>query len=416
MSIYHIIAILVTIMVALGYLNHRFLHLQAQIGILIGALIISIIVIVFEQHEISSIAPRVTGLVEHIQFNDVLMQGLLSVLLFSGALTIDTLGLRKYKFEIFTLSVVATIISCFFVGFSFFYLSSAFGFTLPISLALLFGALISPTDPVAVMSVFKSIKSKKGSDSIISGESLFNDGVAIVLFTIFYNIAFSHLNPTFASISLKFVVDVFGGIAYGLVVGWANCALIRSVKDAKVAILITLATVTGGYALTEFLRVSGPLAMVVAGLFLGHKGRLDQERKGLHEYLQNFWDIIDDLFNALLFMLIGLELVVMKINATYIIIGLISIAICLVARFISVLIPMSLYKLKKNYYAKMIILVLTWGGLRGGIPVALALNIPFDTIYRPLIIMVTYCIVAFSMIVQGLSIKPLIQKSEAQSS
>lgn len=415
MSIYHIIAILVTVMVALGYLNHRFLHLQAQIGILIGALFISIIVILFEHHEISNIGPKVRGLVEHIQFNTILMQGLLSVLLFSGALTIDTMGLRRYKWEIFILACVATIVSCFIVGFSFFYLTSIFGFALPLSLALLFGALISPTDPVAVMATFKTIKSDKGSDSIISGESLFNDGVAIVLFTIFYNISFNALTPTFASVSMKFIIDVLGGIVYGLVIGWLNCALIRGTTEAKIAILITLATVTGGYALAEFLHVSGPLAMVVAGLFLGHKGRLDRERKGLHEYLQNFWDIIDDLFNALLFMLIGLELIVMKIDPTYLIVGLISIGVCLVARYISVVIPVSFFKMKR-VYARLIIVVLTWGGLRGGIPVALALNIPFNVTQRPLIIMVTYCIVAFSMIVQGLTIKPLIQKSESLKS
>lgn len=410
MDIYSILTIIVSLAALLGYINSRYIHMPTTIAIMSGSLLFSLLLIVIGQFGFHGLETKIAAHLSRIDFHALLIQGMLSYLLFAGALTIDINSLRERKWEIAVLASFSTIASTVMIGGIVFYFMRVLHIELPFIYCLLFGALISPTDPIAVLAIFKEVKASKQLNVTVSGESLFNDGVAIVLFLTIYEVAFHAQTPTFHSIMSLFLQQAIGGIAYGICLGLLGYQLIKNLDDYKVEILITLGMVTGGYTLAGFLGVSGPLAMVVSGIFIGNKGRQFAMSRAIRHNLENFWELIDEILNAVLFLMMGLELLVIEHDFHHIFISLAAIVIVLAVRFITVAIPMSLFKLKRNY-APYFIGILVWGGLRGGLAVALALALPSSP-YRSLIMTMTYAIVVFSVIIQGLTVKPLVQMSQ----
>lgn len=411
MSLYTLMSIIVTIAAMIAYLNSRFLKLPTTIAIMSGSLLISLVLLTVGQFGHDALEVQVGQMLLRLDFRKLLMEGMLSFLLFAGALTVDFSSLKDSKWEIITLASLGTIASTFIIGTLVFYLLPFLGYPLPYLECLLFGALISPTDPIAVLAIFKEIGAPKQLDVTVSGESLFNDGVGIVLFLTLYQLTYGQGAPTIASVSLLFLRQAIGGIFYGIALGVLGYKLIKPIDDYKVEILITLAMATGGYVLANAIDISGPLAMVTAGIFIGNKGRGFSMSTHTRENLDNFWELVDEILNAVLFLLIGLELLAIKHEHWQFVAGLLAIPIVLMSRFVIVSLPMHFFKLKKQYppnFTK----ILVWGGLRGGLAVALALALPVSPA-RDLILTMTYAVVIFAIIVQGLTIKPLLSVNQS---
>ncbi|MBY0377905.1 MAG: sodium:proton antiporter, partial [Gammaproteobacteria bacterium] len=342
-------------------------------------------------------------------FHELLMDGMLSFLLFAGALNIDISHLQARKWEIGLLASLGTVLSTILVAALVYELVPLFGLQLSFIYCLLFGALISPTDPIAVLALFKSLNVPRQMSVFLEGESLFNDGVGIVIFLSLYQLAFNGQALSFASVSTLFVEQAVGGLLYGAGLGLLAYFLLKPIDDHKIEILVTLAIVSGGYALAQWLHVSGPLAMVVAGLFIGNQGRYFYMSKKTRESLEIFWEVVDDVLNAVLFLLIGLELLVLDIHLSELLLALAVIPLVLIVRWLCVATPMAFFKRRQSYSPYMIY-ILTWGGLRGGLAVALALALP-AVAERQTILTMTYAVVIFSILVQGLTIRPLLRKS-----
>jgi len=409
MDIINASAIFITLSAALMYINFKFLKFPVTIGLMIQSLVISILVLILGIMDIS-FASTIKEFVGGIDFNTTLMQGMLSFLLFAGSLHIDISDLLKEKKIILILATVGVVFCTLIVGFIFNVILSLFGFNIPLIWCLLFGALISPTDPIAVLGIFSKSKSPKNLETIICGESLFNDGVGVVVFTVILGIAAGGHHIDFGHIGFLFFEEAIGGIIFGFIIGYIFYRLLKSVDDYPLEILLTLSLVSGGYALATYLHLSGPLAMVIAGLFIGNHGKTFAMSDTTHKQLFSFWELIDEFLNAILFVFIGIEILAIAFNYKYIGVGLISIPIIIFIRFFSVTLIMYLIRydnpLKKQYSK-----IITWGGLRGGISIALALSIPqSDGFAREIIIATTYIVVLFSIIVQGLSLEKTINK------
>lgn len=405
MNVYALASIILTLAVAIGYINHRFIKMQSTIAMMVSSLLLSLIFILIQRLGIANVADITKSLLIRTDFHSLLLNGMLSFLLFAGSLSIDFSTLKSRKWEIGILASLSTIASAMLVGTLIYYLLSYFNIQLPYLYCLLFGALISPTDPIAVLAIFKKIDAPKSLEVCVSGESLFNDGVGIVIFLTLYQLTFNNIPITWQTVSLLFLEQALGGIAYGALLGFIAHRLMYKVSDHKMSILITLAIVTGGYSLALALHISGPLAMVVAGIFVGNKMRKNSKETRSNETLETFWEVIDELLNAVLFLLIGFELLTLNTNGHQFIAVLIAIPLVLVIRLITVAIPMKFIQLKRNQ-EPFTISILTWGGLRGGLAVALALALP-PSKYRNLILSMTYGVVVFAVIVQGLTIKYL---------
>ena len=410
MELFNIIAILISLTAVLGYLVHRFTNLPTTIGLMIISLIISMVIIIFGRFGIGFIEG--IAFVRSIDFNQTLMIGMLSFLLFAGALHVDLNELMEYKWEVTILAVFGVIISTVLIGSLVFIMLGWIGITLPYIYSLLFGAIISPTDPIAVLSIMKKANAPKSLEIKMAGESLFNDGIAVVVFLVIFGIATGEHEPSFNYITSLFAIEVIGGIFFGMFLGWIGFIMLKSVDNYQVEVLITLALVTGGYALALSMHTSGPLAIVVAGLFVGNHGRKFAMSDRTREHLDMFWELVDETLNSVLFVLIGLELLVVFLTGSYIIAGLLAIVIVLFARVTSIGLPLLLLKRIRNTDPGEVKLLI-WGGLRGGISVALALSLPKGD-ERDVILAMTYIVVVFSIIVQGLTIKYLI-KPETQS-
>ncbi len=312
-------------------------------------------------------------------------------------------------------ATIGVLISTAFIGTAMFFAFQFLGFSIPYIYCLLFGALISPTDPIAVISILKNAQIPASLEIKISGESLFNDGVGVVIFISLLEIAISgtdHLSGL--QIAFLFLKEAGGGIIFGLVLGYAGYYLLRSIDNYQVEVLITLAMVMGGYLLASIIHISGPLAMVVAGIITGNKGQREAMSDITRDYLSKFWELIDEILNALLFMLIGFEMIVLTFDAKTVWLGLIAIAVVLLGRFISVFLPTLILSFRMSF-ERHLLSILTWGGLRGGISVALALSLPRGD-YRNIIVSTTYIIVVFSILVQGLTIGKLARKLTAPKS
>lgn len=410
MSLLNVTAILITLTALFSYINIRFLKLPAAIGIMLVALVISLLIVALGKMGLVSITDYAHNLLNNIDFNATLMQGMLSFLLFAGALHININDLAKQKWVIAGLATFGVILSTFLIGTLAWYLLNLLGIDLSLIYCLLFGALISPTDPIAVLGILKTAGAPKTLETKIAGESLFNDGIGVVVFIVLLGIATSGQEVQASHIALLFLEEAVGGIVYGLLIGYLAFLMLKSVDNYQVEILITLALVMGGYALASAIHTSGPIAVVVAGLLIGNQGRLLAMSDKTREHLDTFWVLVDEILNAVLFVLIGLEVLVLTFNAQYLVGALLLIPVTVIARFICVGTPISLFKLRRDFSPNAI-KIMTWGGLRGGISVALALSLPPGT-ERDIILTITYVIVVFSISVQGLTIGKLISGSK----
>lgn len=398
-----IAAICLVVTALFSYLNHRFVRLPTTIGVMVIALVLSLCIVALNELGVDhGVRDYEESFLRSIDFSDVLMQGMLSFLLFAGALHIDLSALKAYRWQVGTLALLGTLLSTIMVGFGMWVVLPWVGVDLPLPYCLLFGALISPTDPIAVTAILKSAKAPKSLELVIAGESLFNDGVGVVIFSLLLGVLATGDAPT-AGIALELLVrEAGGGIAFGLILGYATFLLLRSIDQYQVEVLLTLAAVMGGYALASHIHVSGPLAMVVAGLMIGNRGRALAMSDRTRQHIDMFWDLIDEILNAVLFVLLGMEVVVIAVSGSALIGGTAAIAVTLLARAATVGLPVralpGLFDLPRNSAR-----VLVWGGLRGGISVALALSLPVGT-EREIVLTMTYCVVAFAIFVQGLTI------------
>jgi len=402
-----IAALLITLTALFAYLNHRYVGLPTAIGVMTISLVLSLFLVGLGWMGLASLEQRAQGLLQQIDFNVVLMNGMLSMLLFAGALHIDLEDLASRRWPIGILATVGVVISTFVIGFATWELLDLVGIPLPFIYCLVFGALISPTDPIAVLGILKSADAPRGLEIKIAGESLFNDGVAVVVFTVILDIAVGGHQVTPVGIAILFAEEALGGILYGLAIGYLAYWLLKSIDDYQVEVLITLALVLGGYALAAYIHVSGPLAMVVAGLLIGNRGRMFAMSQTTREHLDTFWELMDEILNAILFVLIGFEVIVLTLDERYLLAALLLIPVALLARFLAVGLPIAVMR-RWIEFSPHAVKVLTWGGVRGGISVALALSLPPGDERRVLLV-ITYVIVVFTILVQGLSLGRLVR-------
>ncbi len=372
------------------------------------SLIFSVLLVVVG-HLSPTVSAPVIRIITSVNFHSLLMDGMLGFLLFAGAMGIDVVNLKRLWLPVATLAIVGTIISTFIVGTLLYYVFIIFHLDIGYIYCLLFAALISPTDPIAVLAILKGSALSKSLELKISGESLFNDGVAVVIFLTIFQVAQTGIDKlSFTDISSLFLLQAGGGLAYGAVLGYIGYFVIRSIDRHEVEVMVTLATVMGGYLLADDLHVSGPLAMVVAGIIIGNKGKKAGMSHDSKDYVEKFWELADEILNAILFLFVGFEMLVIHISGTLMLIGVIGIAVVLLSRWISVAIPVTILRYKVKF-ERHTIAILTWGGLRGGLSVALALSLP-ENMYKETFVCITYIIVVFSIIVQGLSIGALYRK------
>ena len=413
MQIYHYFTVIIILAAAFGYFNKRFLKLPRTIGVMIIALLTSL-GIVLTASSFPDLFVQTKEMILSIDFYTILMEIMLSFLLFAGSIHIRLNDIKSERVPIIAFSTIGVLLSTFIVGGLMYLLLQAFGLDIPFINCLLFGALISPTDPIAVMGILKTANIPKSLETKISGESLFNDGVAVVLFVAIFEISKVGLeNMGFADIALLFLREAGGGIILGTILGSVGTYILKTIDDYSVEVMVTLAMVMGGYWLASSLHISGPLAMVVAGIFIGNRGREVGMSSITEEYIDKFWEMLDEILNAVLFLLIGLELLVINFENIYILIGVIAIFVVLFARFVSVGIPFFLLKRRVKFETNSFP-ILVWGGLRGGISVALALALPRES-SGDMFVAITYIIVLFSIIFQGLTIGNLAKKLTIKS-
>ncbi|MFT5258660.1 MAG: CPA1 family monovalent cation:H+ antiporter [Saprospiraceae bacterium] len=410
MQLLGLASLLISITALFSFINTKWLKLPTVIGVMLIALVFSLGLILIDTVGWYPTAHMAKAILSNIDFNVTLLHGMLSFLLFAGALHVNLEDLAEQKWVILTLATFGVMLSTVLVAGLSYFAFSMLGIEMPFIYYLLFGALISPTDPIAVMSTLKSVGAPRALETKIAGESLFNDGIGVVIFLVLLGVAVNPEGATASHIATLFAEEALGGIAFGLALGAVGFYLLRSVDNYQTEILISLAIVMGGYSLATQIHVSGPISMVVAGLFIGNHGRHFAMSEKTRDHLDTFWELIDEILNALLFVLIGLEILVLQFTQSWFIAGIVAIAIVLLARTIAVGLPIMLFQLKRtfNIHATRI---LVWGGLRGGISVALALSLP-EGEPRNIILAVTYIVVVFSIIVQGLTIKPLVQRAK----
>ena len=405
MSLFEIISLLLCLAAAFAYINYKYIKLPTTIGIMLLSLLFSLVLLLFGEFGFS-LDEQATNLVKSIDFNEALLHGMLSFLLFAGALHVNINDLREQKWVIATLATVGVISSTFIIGTAMYYILHWLNIPVEYVYCLVFGALISPTDPIAVMGILKIVGAPKTLETKIAGESLFNDGVGVVVFLVLLGIATGGDEMTAAHVIQLFSVEAIGGIFFGLGLGFLGFFMLRGVDNYQVEALITLALVSGGYAFAESIHVSAPIAIVVAGLFIGNQGRTLAMSDNTRERLDDFWELIDEILNAILFLLIGVELLILTFTQQFMLAGLLAIPVVLLSRWICVGTPIQIMR-KYRTFTPHAIKILTWGGLRGGISVALALSIPPGPARQPLLV-ITYFVVVFSILVQGLTIKKVL--------
>lgn len=405
MTLFELVGFILFIVAFFGYVNHRFIKLPDTLGSMVVGLSASLALLLVGVHNESAHATA-RQLMAAINFPALVLQGLLGLLLFAGSLHVNVVNLRNQKLPILLLSSVGVLISTAVVGVSFHYVLAFLGQNISLVHCLMFGALISPTDPIAVMGVLKKVGAPVSLASKITGESLFNDGTAVVVFLLLLGLSNGTTEPTAAAIGSLFLMEVVGGVLLGLALGYGAVAMLKGMDSYPVEILTTLAVATGGYALAQRLHVSAPLAVVLAGLVIGHTGAMTAMSQATRAHLFTFWELLDELLNLVLFGLIGMALLVLTYSVSALTAGLIAIPLVLAARWLSVAIPLRLSSMNLTPHA---VTVLTWGGLRGGISVALALTLPeFEG--RSTIVTATYCVVVFGLLVQGTTLGPLLKR------
>lgn len=411
MTTFDIIAILIGLTALFGWVNHKFIRLPMTIGMLVFALIASLLIAggdaVVPGYDLTG---ELTRLLNQVDFKETLMKGMLGFLLFAGALHVNLRDMRERVYAISLMATAGVLLSTFLVGGAIYYVFQGLGIAVPFLVCLVFGALISPTDPVAVLGVLKIVKVPPSLQAKIAGESLFNDGVGVVVFAILVAIAFQTGGEpvTAATVASLFFKEAIGGAVLGLLAGGLVHLMMRRIDEYVVEIMLTLALVTVTYAVAGALHVSGLIAVVVAGLLIGNVGTEKSMSETTEEHLHNFWTVVDEILNAILFLLIGMEVIILRFDVAHLLAGLIAIPIVLLARFISVGSAIAILKPFRDF-TRGAVPVLTWGGLRGGISVALVLTLP-ETESKSALLTVTYVVVIFSIVVQGLTIGPLIRR------
>lgn len=408
MDIFTIITILIVLSAAFAFINTKFLKLPFTIGLMIIAIAFTVGITMLGKvnHFFIDEAELLIG---SIDFETALLDVMLSFLLFAGALHTKLDSLKAMKSPIAVFATIGVVLSTFLVGTMMYYVFLLFGHEINYIYCLLFGALISPTDPIAVLGILKEANAPKKLEVKIVGESLFNDGVGVVVFLVIFKIAQQGIGAVDAGeVGLLFLEEVVGGIGLGLVTGWLTFRLMKLIDHYETEVIITLALVMGLSMLAHLLHVSGPLAVVVAGIFIGNKSPKIAWSETTHNYVDKFWELIDVLLNAILFVLIGLELLIITASGEYLMFGLIAVPVGLVARYLSLAGPVAIFDKRLDFIPKTN-LIMTWGGIRGGISIALALSLE-PQMERELFLTVTYVMVVFSIIVQGLSIGPLVKK------
>lgn len=401
-------SVLLVVTALLAYLNQRFVGLPTAIGVMAIALGASLMLVGLDTIGVlPSLHAYEQGLLRRLDFTAVIMQGMLSLLLFAGALHVDLSELKALRWPVGLLAVFGTLASTMIVAFALWWLLPFVGLPLPLLHCLLFGALISPTDPIAVMGILKSAQAPQSLEIVIAGESLFNDGVGVVVFSLLLGVLLSGHTPSVGEGALLLFREAGGGVAFGLALGYVTFRLLRSIDHYQVEVLITLAAVMGGYTLATHLHVSGPLAMVVTGLMIGNHGRALAMSDATRHHVDLFWELIDEILNAVLFVLLGLEVTMVHFNGGVAPAAVLAVVLTLAARSLTVGLPMTLWRrfgLPSGAWK-----VLAWGGLRGGISVALALSLPAGR-ERDILVAFTYCVVAFSILGQGLTIGHVVRR------
>jgi CPA1 family monovalent cation:H+ antiporter len=403
-----IAALLVTVTALFAYVNYRWIRMPTTMGVMAISLAFSLGMVALGRLGFSAVSDTVQGLFRSVNFDEVLMKGMLSLLLFAGALSVDVDALARRKVVIALLASGGLVVSTVLVGAAGYLVFALVGIAMPLAYCLVFGALISPTDPIAVLGILKSAGVSRSLEGQIAGESLFNDGVAVVVFAVATQIASGAAPPHPGHVALLFAEEALGGVAYGLVIGTAAYLLLKSIDNYQVEVLITLALVLGGYTLAAVLGVSGPLAMVVSGLIIGKRGRSDAMSETTRQHLDTFWELVDVILNAVLFVMIGFEVVALTFESQFLSAALLMVPVVLLARFLSV---GSLVTLLRRWvsFGGHSVKVVTWAGVRGGISVALALSLPPGPA-REVLVFVTYAVVVFSILVQGLSMGWLVRR------
>jgi len=407
MSLLQIASLLIVLAGAFGTINYLFLRLPSAIGILVVALFASFAVIATDAlFPALTVEEQIRAQVLELEFSEALLEGMLGLLLFAGALHVKLSDLRKAWLVIFLMATIGVGVSTAIVGFGFSWITG-----MPLMIALVFGALISPTDPVAVLGVLREADLQKSLETKIAGESLFNDGVGYVVFLVLVGLAFpsdDHHGTGLADAALLFVREALGGAILGLVLGWLTFKVMRQIDDYSLEVLITLGLAFGGYELAVWLHVSAPIMAVCAGLLIGDIGAKHGMSEETRQYVEAFWKLVDEILNAVLFLMIGFEVFAVALEVDFLVAGVMAIGLALLARLAAVSVPVLMLK-PFRAFSKGVIPIMTWGGLKGGISVALALALP-DNEWKPLILTTTYIVVIFSTIVQGLTVTRLAQR------
>jgi CPA1 family monovalent cation:H+ antiporter len=411
MLIFDLVAILLVISAALAFLNTKLLRLPTEIGVLIMGLAASLLLIVVELVATQTEVTReLMDAVHQIDFHASLMNGMLAFMLFAGALHVDWAKLKSRAVSVGLLATVSVVISMAIVGLGFWLAAGWLGTPIPLLWALVFGALISPTDPIAVLSTLRAVHVSEDLEVEMSGEALFNDGVGVVLFTILLAAAIGREAGEFRFLQVAqlFFIEALGGAVFGLITGYVAYRAMRLIDDYKIEVLISLAVVMGTYSLAGKLHLSGPIAVVCAALLIGERGPADAMSETTQRYLFGFWSLIDAILNIVLFLLIGLEVLVLRPGRDLTMLALLVIPMVLVARLVSVAVPVTALSIRVQF-VKGTIPILTWGAVRGGISIALVLAVP-DFPQKPMVLAATYAIVIFSIVVQALTLGPLVRR------
>ncbi|MDB1122853.1 cation:proton antiporter [Vibrio algarum] len=421
MSVYDTLCFLAAAAMIIAFINSKVGKFQTTIAITAGALILSLMMIVAGQNGWFQLNELAANTISSINFEDFLLKGVLGFLLFAGGLGINLTNLKDQKWEITLLALGATLVSTFFIGLVLYALINwLIGVQFALVYCLLFGALISPTDPIAVLAIVKKLDAPKRISTQIEGESLFNDGFGLVIFVTLFTIAFGNETPTIGSVSLLFLHEAIGGIIYGAALGLLFHYLISATDDHSMELLLTLGIPTAGYVFSEIIEVSGPLAMVVSGIMIGNWTRYTGFSKESQDHLDHFWELIDEFLNGLLFLLIGLSMLTFNFHSEDWIVMVISVPLVLAARYISVFLSYKVFN-RFRTYNPWSIRILTWGGLRGGLALAMAMSIPAGIMVVPeksidvreVILVMTYSVVVFSILIQGSTITPMINRAKA---
>ena len=412
MELYYAFSVIIVLAAVFSYVNVRYVKLPMTIGIMVIAMIVSVGIRLFGGDIFAGLTHRLESLLQGFDFTEILMGAMLNFLLFAGALHINISDLKAFKLPIITYATVSVVLSAIFISLLLYYIAPLVGIEIPYLYCLLFGTLISPTDPIVVLGVLKQAKVPKRIEAKITGESLFNDGVAVVMFAVVHRLATdATFEPSFNAITKLFLLEAGGGIFLGVLLGWIASQMMKAANDYHVSVLLTLAVVMGGFLIAKASHVSAPLAMVIAGLFIGNVGKKESSEEN-KDYLEKFWAIVDEIMNAILFLFIGFEMLLINNLVGQFLLGAVAIIVCLLGRALAIYIPAKTILRKVSTYSRGSLITMVWGGIRGGVSIALVLSMKSDNFaIKETLLQVTYIVVLFSILVQGLTVGKVASKA-----